>query len=182
MRKITLFFVLSFFILNLKSNEKGSEEEKKYTEEEFKKSVRAEVDTYIQRVKSKTVSSLLKEVLDKEEALEKRERQIAQREALLVEYQKDLEVNLKDFESKQKKVLGCIEEKENNKLLRVSKVVQMMEKMKADKAAEILSVQKEEIAVQILEKMDTVKMSKIFNKMDKEVSARLQKSYLTMQK
>ena len=47
---------------------------------------------------------------------------------------------------------------------------------------QVLSTQDADISVKILEKIDPTKASKIFNLMDKEVSARLQKQYLNMQK
>ena len=58
----------------------------------------------------------------------------------------------------------------------------MLSGMKPDAAAQVLSVQDPLIAVKMISKLDSAKVSKIFNKMDKEVSARLQKQFLTMQK
>ena len=54
--------------------------------------------------------------------------------------------------------------------------------MKPQVAAEMLSVQESKLSVEIISKLDPVKVSKIFNLMDKEISARLQKEYLNMQK
>ena len=54
--------------------------------------------------------------------------------------------------------------------------------MRAAKAAEILSVQESDLTVQILGKLPPEKVSKIFNLMEKEVSARLQKQFMSMKK
>ena len=58
----------------------------------------------------------------------------------------------------------------------------MIANMKPVKAADVLSVQDSLISVKILEQIDPKRASRIFNLMDKEVSARLQKQYLNMQK
>ena len=66
--------------------------------------------------------------------------------------------------------------------MRVQQLVEVISNMKPQRAADLLSVQDPDISVRIFEKTNPTKASKIFNLMDKEVSARLQKQYLNMQK
>jgi flagellar motility protein MotE (MotC chaperone) len=54
--------------------------------------------------------------------------------------------------------------------------------MKADKAAQVLAIQDPEITMKILGKLESKTVSRIFNLMDKEISARIQKQFMTMKR
>ena len=62
------------------------------------------------------------------------------------------------------------------------RVVEVISGMRPQNAADLLSVQESDLAVKILGQLDPAKVSKIFNLMDKEISAKLQKQFMTMKK
>ena len=153
-------------------------EEKKYTEEEFKKALDLQVD----RLKKSSVSQLTKELLEKERKLAEREEQLEKREEQIRLGEESLSKRIAKLESKQTKILGCIDENARKEAIRIKQLVSVISNMKPAKAAELLSVQDAQISVKIIELIEPERASKIFNLMDKEVSARLQKQYMTMKK
>ena len=107
---------------------------------------------------------------------------LKKREQELLNIEKSLQGKLKEFRSKQDKVIGCIDENEKKSGKRIDHIVKVISGMKPANAAEVLSVQDSNISVQIISKLNPEKVSKIFNLMDKEISARLQKSYIDMKR
>jgi flagellar motility protein MotE (MotC chaperone) len=83
---------------------------------------------------------------------------------------------------KQKEFLGCIDTLKAEEDKRVTQMVEIISTMKADKAAQVLSIQDQELTIKILGLLDSRMVSKIFNLMDKEISARLQKQFMTMKR
>ena len=61
-------------------------------------------------------------------------------------------------------------------------MVSVVSGMKPQTAANLLSQQDPSISVKILGMLDAVQVAKIFNLMEKEVSAKLQKQYMTLKK
>lgn len=155
---------------------------KTYTEEEYVKKVNEEVKKQVENVKNKSVSDLIKELLDKEEKLKLRELEIQKIHDSLKVSEDDIAKRYSDLSQKQKNFIGCVEKNEQESKGRIGQLVEMVSNMKPQKAAEVLAVQDSEIAVQILQMIDAKKASKIFNFMDKEISAKLQKQYLLMKK
>ena len=153
-----------------------------YTEADFKKKLKDQVDKAVDRLKKSSVAKLTKEILDKERALEAREEALNQKEEQVKMAEQTLAQKIISFEKEQEKLLGCLDENERNKITRVKQLVSVISNMKPQKAAELLSVQDTQISVKILELIKPERASKIFNLMDKEVSARLQKQYLNMTK
>ncbi|MCT4642061.1 MAG: hypothetical protein N4A33_07145 [Bacteriovoracaceae bacterium] len=157
-------------------------EDKKYTQKELDEKVKQRVAKEVKRLKKSSVAKLTQEILDKENALVKKEALLNKRLEQLELAEKSLDKKFVELEGIQKKVLGCIDENEKKESLRVSQLVNMISNMKPVKAADLLSVQDSDISIKIIEKIDPTKASKIFNLMDKEVSARLQKQYLNMRR
>ena len=61
-------------------------------------------------------------------------------------------------------------------------MVDVVSGMKPQTAADLLSQQDPSLAVKIMGELDAVKVAKIFNLMKKEISAKLQKQYMTLKK
>jgi flagellar motility protein MotE (MotC chaperone) len=160
----------------------AAEDTKKYTEAEFKDKVQEEVKNKIDKIKKKSIAQLTKELLDKEAALDKRERTLDSREEQIKISEGTLAKKIMQVEADQQKIIGCVDENKRGQLRRIKQMVSVISNMKPVKAAEVLSVQDSQISVKILELIQPERASKIFNLMDKEVSARLQKQYLNMQK
>jgi flagellar motility protein MotE (MotC chaperone) len=154
--------------------------EKTYTQKEFQEAVDKEVLDQVKHIKKASVVELTKEVIKERQELKKERAELLHEREQLKIAQDELAKKILEVNSKQKKILGCIEDNKRNEAKRVAQVVQIMSNMKPDKAAQVLSVQESDIAIKILSRIEPVKASKIFNKMDKEVSARLQKEYMSM--
>ena len=92
------------------------------------------------------------------------------------------EKRIKDFETKQEKVIGCVDKNDKDKNNRLDHLVKVVTNMKPASAAQLLSKQESTISVKILGKIAPERAAKIFNLMDQEISARLQKQYMTMKK
>lgn len=169
-----------------KDQKNKKDSEKTYSQAEFdqevKKQVKSEVEATLNRISAKNIVNLAKELLEREEKIKKEERQLELRNDQLKIAEKKLQQKISDFDLKQKKVLGCIDENDKKALARVRNLVQVISNMRPAKAAEVLSVQETDISVQILSEIDSKKASRIFNLMDKEISARLQKQYLNMKR
>lgn len=175
MNRWILIFFLSF---NLSAQEK----EKTYTEEEFKKALRVEVKKELENLDSKKLVKYFKGLLEKEDMIDKKQLDLAQKERKLKMSIEQFEKRIKLLSGQQDKILGCLDDIKKGESDRVSNMVEIISNMKADKAAEVLSVQDPDITIKILRGLDPLKVSKLFNQMDKEISARLQKQFLTMKK
>jgi flagellar motility protein MotE (MotC chaperone) len=155
---------------------------KTYTEEEFLKKVNEEVKLKIDSLKTKSISELTKEIVDRETQLRLKESEIVKKEEELRASESDLAKKFIELQEKQKSFIACVEKNKEEEGSRISQVVDMISNMKPQKAAEVLSVQDEVVAVQILQAIDSKKASKIFNFMEKDISAKLQKQYLEMKR
>ena len=180
---VNIKWFISLFIL-LSSLTYGAE--KKYTEvdleKEVNKRVEEKLDKIIKRVKKKSVAELTKEILDREKGIEKRELSVKIKEEKYHNTAKDFERQIAEFENRQTDFIACVDKTNQEQDTRIKKMVEVVANMKPAKAADIISVQDQDIAVRILSKLDTTKASKIFNLLDKEKSAQLQKMYLNMKK
>jgi flagellar motility protein MotE (MotC chaperone) len=152
--------------------------EKIYTEEEFTQ----KLEDRIKRISGEGVAELSRELLKKERTLALQEMELKKKEESLKMVGLDLEKRVKEFQGEQKSFLGCINKNDQDHKKRISHMVSVMSGMRPKTAAEVLSVQDTSIAVKILGRLSPEKVSKIFNSMDKEISARLQKQYMSMKK
>lgn len=159
---------------------------KEYSQKDIDALVSAEVKkikaSLISKIKTKSVSELTSDVLKREEELEKSLSELKLKEERFNNSVKDFEKKLLTFEKKQSQFISCVDTMNNEKDLRIKKIVSVIAGMKPAKAADLISVQDTDIAVSILSKLDTTKASKVFNLLEKEKSAELQKLYLDMKK
>jgi flagellar motility protein MotE (MotC chaperone) len=158
------------------------EEKKTYTEEEFKKAVRAEADKLMKRAGSGNLVDFSKELLEKEDVIKLKEQDLKKQEEQLKMNMADFQKKVIEFQDSQKKFLTCVDGQNEKSEKRVSQMVEVISGMKPQNAADVLAIQDPELSVRILSLLDSQKTSKIFNLMDKEVSARLQKQFLQMKK
>ncbi len=175
-------WIIALFILS----STGISSEKKYTETELEKEVNkrldAKIEKIIKRIKKKSVAELTKEILDREKDIEKREKAITVKEEKFQNTTQDFERQIMEFEKRQNNFIACVDKTNKEQDSRIKKMVEVVANMKPAKAADIIGVQDQDIAVRILSKLDTTKASKIFNLLDKEKSAQLQKMYLNMKR
>ncbi|MAX66090.1 MAG: hypothetical protein QF441_09045 [Bacteriovoracaceae bacterium] len=177
LKRKVLFIMISFFCFS----SYAKEEKKIYSQKEFEKKVKEEVDRQIELLKKKSIAQLTKELMDKERSLAKQVEQLKLREEQIKLNESSLAKKIVELEKTKKKIIGCIDENKKGESMRVRQLVDVVSGMKPQKAADLLSVQEENISVKILQKIKPERAAKIFNLMDKEVSARLQKLYLNMQ-
>ncbi len=161
---------------------KTFDNKKAYSKKEFDKLVYSEVEKRLKRFKKGNVVDFSMELLKKEDNLKIEEIKLVKKNEELQMNIKDFELKLESFSQEQKKIIGCITDAQNKENKRIGHMVDVISGMKPANAAEILSVQDIEISVKILDQLDAIKVSKIFNLMDKEISARLQKQYMTMKR
>jgi flagellar motility protein MotE (MotC chaperone) len=183
---ITLSLILNVLLFGTSIAEdesaKDVKEPKKYTETEFKKAVTDEVLKRLKKMGSGSIVAFSKELMEKEEKIKLKELELKRRQESLDLNIKDFEKKLTAFDQRQSKLIGCMDENDQQGKKRVDHMVSVISGMKPLNAANLLSVQDSEISVKILGMLDPVKVSKIFNLMQKEISARLQKQYMTMKK
>ncbi|HLE10389.1 MAG: hypothetical protein A2504_04165 [Bdellovibrionales bacterium RIFOXYD12_FULL_39_22] len=159
-----------------------TEERRVYTEDEFMKAVYEEVEKKLKILKKDNAVDLSMELLRKEDDIKRKDLAIQKQKEELAINIKAFEGKILEFQEQQSKLIGCLTDVEKQEDKRINHMVEVISGMKPASAAEVLSVQDAEIAVKILDKLEATKVSKIFNLMDKEVSARLQKQYLTMKR
>ena len=121
-------------------------------------------------------------ILEREKELDMREIELKEKEDRLNLSEQSLEKRIKEFQEKQKKIIGCIEKNEKDRQKRIDHMVKVVSGMRAQSAADIMSVQDANVSLEILGHLSAKKVSKIFNLMNKEVSARLQKRFMDMTK
>ena len=177
MRKIT---IIVFLLMNFAAS--AEDKKRNYTEKEFLDAVEKEAALRVKKYRPSNIVNLSQEFMKKERALELKELELKKANDSLRAGERDLQSKLKDLQAKSKKLLGCLDENDENQSKRVGHMVDVVSGMRPQNAADILSVQDVDIAVKILGKLDPTKVSKIFNSMDKEISARLQKQYMSMKK
>ncbi len=157
-------------------------EDKVYTETEFQEKVQSEVLKRLEKMGNGNLVEFSKQLMEKEEKLRNSELTLKKKEDELMNSNRDVQATIKSFQEKQNKFLSCLDESERKKQERIQHMVDSIAGMKPKTAADLLSVQEADISIQILGKLDSTKVSKIFNLMDKEISARLQKQYMTMKR
>ena len=174
------FFFFLLFSLPFASSlsEEEKEEVKKFTQKEFEEALLQR----IRRFRPKNLEILSLELWKREKALEAREVKFKQKEEEVARSQKALQEKIKHFQGQQKKILGCLNKNERDKKKRIDHMVEVFSNMRPANAAQILSVQDEEVSIALLELLPSEKVSQIFSRMDKEISARLQKQFLNMKK
>ncbi len=170
-----------FFLFNL-TNLFGATEPKIYTENEFRKKLVEEVSKEISKFKGMELTSFISELMKKDKDLEIRENKIKEEKSQLAISIENFEKRVKAHLNKQNDLIGCIDSVKGDEEKRVSRMVEIISAMKPDKAAQVLSIQDQELTIKILGLLDSKQVSKIFNLMDKEISARLQKQFMTMKR
>lgn len=174
---IMVTLLMSTFALSQESADK-----KVYSEKEFHEALIKAVEEKLLKVGNSKIVEFSKELLERERQLEIKEQELKNRESSLSKMNNDFASQVKEFGQKQNKFLSCLDETEKKEQNRLTHMVDVISGMKPQNAADVLSVQEATISVKILGELEPVKVSKIFNLMDKEISARLQKQYLTMKR
>lgn len=188
MKAITLFLL----ILSLNTVAQAKEEEtsksekeessKSFSQEELDKALKVALETELKKINPQGIAEFGEEMLLKEKKLLLKEERLVQREKELELSEKDLATRYQKFFQEQEKFIGCLDNQAKEVQGRVDRMVNVLAGMRPKNAADILSVQDDDVSVRILERLDPAKISKIFNSMEKEISARLQKKYLSMKK
>lgn len=158
------------------------DEKKEYTYEEFRRVVEEEVVKTLKKLKQGKIVEFSKELMKKEDDITVFTQNLKRREESLSLNMSKFEQRVAEFRKEQDKILGCLVQQDKDHKKRIEHMVETISGMKPASAASLLAVQDSAVAVEILGLLPPVKVSKIFNLMEKEVSARLQKQYLTMKK
>lgn len=153
-----------------------------FTKEEFRKAVMDEMTKRMKKIGRSKMTEFSNQLLKKEEEVERLELEIQKREQSLKINEKSFLKRVQSFNKRQEKFISCLDDVDNRENKRIEHMVDVVSGMRPQNAADVLSVQESTLSVQILGKLDATKVSKIFNLMDKEVSARLQKQYMTMKR
>tara|TARA_R110002072_G_scaffold1989_4_gene16541 strand:- start:16957 stop:17505 length:549 start_codon:yes stop_codon:yes gene_type:complete len=181
--KVVIIFSILFSINSYSQDKKKAEnKEKTYTQKELDAAVYEALEKKIEQFRPRSAVDFSKELLKRERNLSLKEMNLRKREEQIELSAKDLENKLIEFRGSQNKFLSCIDKNDQEKKKRINHMVDIMAGMRPQNAAEVLSVQDSEIAVRILEALPPAKVSKIFNTMNKEISARLQKQFMNMEK
>ncbi len=154
---VVLILLLSLTVFGQENKDKDL----KYSEEDFQKAVQDEFEK--------------RALLEKEKLLSKREEQLKLNE-------KELKNRFAEFNKEQKNFLACLDKEDKKVERRLRHMVDVVSGMKPQTAADLLSQQDPSLAVKIMGELDAVKVAKIFNLMKKEISAKLQKQYMTLKK
>lgn len=178
MKSIVFGITFFFFVVNGFSQEKKME----FTKEEFNTAVMAEMNKNMKKIGRGKMIPFSQELLSKELLLEKKEKEMKVKEDQLKVHEEQLKVKVIEFKNEQEKFISCIDKIDQDEKNRISHMVDVVSNMRPINAASLLSQQDSEISVKILARLEPVKVSKIFNLMEKEVSARLQKQYMTMKR
>lgn len=193
MKKLLILTLLVFSVTPLMAQEDKTEDEgvkkkiedprdKKYSYDEFQDAVNERVEKQLKRLGRGKIIGFSKELMKKEEVLKLKEIELEKRAEQLYMNSGDFEKKVKTFQNRQLKFLGCLDESDKQREKRITHMVDVVSGMKPQSAAEVLSVQDADISIKILGMLPPEKVSKIFNLMKKEISARLQKQYMTMKK
>ena len=194
MKNLILFLV--YVMINMdnyaetKQNIKKTEKEQPNTAKvqegakqvDIDKLVNRRVEQELNRFKTGNIEEFGHELWKKEKKLLAKEALLKRREDQMTRSEQSLENKIKEFQRQQETILGCLDARDKNKEKRVRYMVQVIAGMRPAAAASVLSVQDENISVKILELLPAPKASRIFNAMDEEVSARLQKQFMSMKK
>lgn len=157
-------------------------ESKIYTERDLQVKIAQQVEKEINRLKNLELSGFIAELMKKEKDLEKREKELKEQFVQLEISKQKFEKQIQTHLNNQNELLGCMEQINEDKEKRITRMVEIISSMKPDKAAQVLSIQDAELTIKILGLLDAKLVSKMFNLMDKEISARLQKQFMTMKR
>lgn len=174
-------FVILIFSLSVAAEE-SKKKQLKYTEEEFNKAVQNEFEKRMKKIGRSNLIDFSNELLKKEEMLLNKENSLKKREEQLSVNEQELKKRFEEFNSEQKKFLTCLDNEDKKVERRLRHMVDVVSGMKPQTAANLLSQQDPSLSVKILGELDATKVAKIFNLMDKEISAKLQKQYMTLKK
>ena len=181
---VSIFFVTLY--IGGQEDGKKAQQERTYTQKEFNeeidKRLQKDIEDVMRKIRPRNIAKFSQQLLNKEETLRVRELEVSKREEQLGILSKELEGKVREFKGRQEKFLLCAEEVGKKEDERVKHMVDVVGGMRPQNAADVLSVQETELAVKIMAILSSEKVSKIFNLMDKEISARLQKHYMTMKK
>ena len=192
--KIFLIFLV-FFSLNIStsfSQDKEEDKEKKqiekkkgvkeFTDKQLKEFILKELEKKLKKIGRSKILDFSKELFKKEEDLKLIELNLKREKEKIELMKKNFEKSIKDFRRKQSKIISCLDKQDLEKNKRLNHMVEVISNMRPQAAAQLLSVQENDIALKILGALDSVKVSKIFNLMTKEISSRLQKQYINMKR
>ena len=176
--KALLIVAMSLMI----SSSFAKDEKLTFTKEEFRKAVMDEMAKKMKKIGRSKMTEFSNQLLTKEEDLEKRELELQKKNQSLKINEKSFLKRVKEFNKRQEKFISCLDNVDSKEAKRIDHMVEVVSGMRPKNAADVLSVQESKLSVQILGRLEAAKVSKIFNLMDKEVSARLQKQYMTMKR
>lgn len=157
-------------------------DKKSYTYEEYRAAIDKAVEASLINLGSERIVDFSKELLERDEQLKVRELELDKERESMTMTEMQLGKKMKEFAARQQKFLACIDNIDKKQNDRVTHMVDVIGGMKPAQAAKVLSVQEAGISIKILGLLEPVKVSKIFNLMEKEISARLQKQYMSMEK
>ena len=182
--KLFNFFLLTLILFLNDSFSQNIEKDEKIilSKKEFEQKINEKVNIILNKINSSKISEFSKLLLKKEKEIDSALKEVDFRKRELEINEKKFTQRVRSFNQKQNKIIGCLDNNAKQRDTRVGHLVNIISGMKPQVAAEMLSVQESKLSVEIISKLDPVKVSKIFNLMDKEISARLQKEYLNMQK
>lgn len=175
---VVLILLLSLTVFGQENKDKDL----KYSEEDFQKAVQDEFEKRMKKVGRSNLIEFSNELLKKEEALLEKEKLLSKREEQLKLNEKELKNRFAEFNKEQKNFLACLDKEDKKVERRLRHMVDVVSGMKPQTAADLLSQQDPSLAVKIMGELDAVKVAKIFNLMKKEISAKLQKQYMTLKK
>lgn len=179
---VFLFTLLSTNLFAKKDDDKKIEDPKIYSQKEFNQQLEKLLFEKMKRFGSENMVALSKELYEKERAIKLAESKIKQREDQVGIIENELTKKIKELQTKEGKILACLDEHDQHEKKRIDHMVDAISGMRPQNAADVLSVQDPDISVKILDRLPASKVSKIFNSMKKEISARLQKQYMNMEK
>ena len=193
--KKTIFFTLCLFLIssnqtfsqdnkNVDSEKKVNKKKnvKEFTDKQLNEFVIKELEKKLKKIGRSKILSFSKELFKKEEDLKLIELNLKREKEKIELMKKNFEKSIKDFRKKQSKIISCLDKQDLEKNKRLNHMVEVISNMRPQAAAQLLSVQENDIALKILGALDSVKVSKIFNLMTKEISSRLQKQYINMKR
>ena len=182
MKKILVLIALLPLVAFAQDKKSNKGEQIDCSKENFYKSVKEEAQKRLAKLNRDKVIQFSNELLVKAEKLDLRELELEKREKQLKILESSFSKKVAEFDQKQNKIISCLDERDQKAKRRIDHMVSVTAGMRPKQAAELLSQQEANLTVKILGALPPEKVSKIFNLMDKEVSARLQKQYMTMQK
>ena len=195
--KLKKIFVLTFCIIGFNNSQVFSQDNvtdknegkntkkknvKEYTDKQLKDYVMKELEKKLKKIGRSKILGFSKELFKKEEDLKLIELNLKREKEKIELMKKNFEKSIKDFRKKQSKIISCLDKQDLEKNKRLNHMVEVISNMRPQAAAQLLSVQENDIALKILGALDSVKVSKIFNLMTKEISSRLQKQYINMKR